>query len=303
MAAVTTTTPGAFPAPGSANPDDTLPPHGTYARANGRFYAGIKPYPCTPCRDAEFRYDKQRRIDKEAGRERTMPADQTRADVELLAAAGMTYLDIAAAARCTKSTIQNLRRPGARVTARTAARIAGVRAAHSAMKTMPSLGAVRRIQAALGAGHPQSVFAAEAGLGVQYVSEMVNGRVPTIRADTHARIDAAYRTLIANPAPAGKGASRARNRARAAGWPTPEQWEDRIDDPDADPTAWVRTGKPRCAEELVEDAEFIARTTGVIDVKLIAERIGVRRNTLQKARERASARRRRCESAEQGAAA
>lgn len=255
-----------------------LPPHGTYARANGRFYADIPPCGCPPCRDAEYRYDKQRRIDIAAGHDRVADAGQAATDVEHLAAAGMTYVDIARAARCAKATITNLRQPGARVTAQVAARIAAVRAEHSDAKPVP----------ALGAGHSQAVFAAAARLSVQYVSELANERIATVRADTHSRVAEAYETLLALPVPTGKAADRARRRARLRGWPPPEQWDGEIDNPDADPAMWTRHDTACRSVDLVEDAEFIIRTTG-IDLDLVVDRLGVSRNRLDKARERVRA--------------
>lgn len=264
-----------------------LPPHGTYGRANGRFYAGIGPCGCPPCRYAEYQYDKQLRVDKEAGRERTIDAAETASDVEYLAAAGMTYLDIAAAASCSKSSIYNLRRPGATITASLAERIAAVRYTRSGTAIMPALGATRRVRAVYTMGHTATTFAARSGLGLPYVSELLNGRIDTVRAETHDRIDTAYRTLINAVARPGKGATRARRRAQAEGWAPPLAW-DNIDDPDEQPTGWQRSDQ-HCLDDLAEDAEFIVRTTGV-SFKKAADRMGVHRHTLEKARERVAAR-------------
>lgn len=264
-----------------------LPPHGTYGRANGRFYANIGPCGCPSCRNAEYQYDKQLRIDKAAGRDRTIDAADTAADVEYLAAAGMTYLDIAAAASCSKSSIYNLRKPGATITASLAARIAAVRYARSGMAIMPAVGATRRVRAVHTMGHTATAFATRSGLGLPYISELLNGHINTVRAETHDRIDATYRALINAVARPSKGATRARRRAQTEGWPPPLAW-DNIDDPAEQPTGWQRSDE-RCGADLVEDAEFIVRTTGV-SFALAAERLGVHRNTLERARERSAAR-------------
>lgn len=264
-----------------------LPPHGTYARANGRFYADIPPCECPPCREVGFRYEKQRRIDKAAGRDRTIPAARTARDVEYLASVGMTYLDIATAAQCSKSSIYNWRKPGARINARLANRIAAIRASYSANKPVAAFGAIRRVRAAVAAGHPQAAFAAASGLSVSYVCELASGRPSTVLAGTWNRVNKAYQELIAGPAPEGIGATRSRRRAAAAGWPTPEQWDDRIDDLEANPAAWARgISDGHTAEELVADANEIRRTWGDVGWDLIAERLGVPRNNLDKARER-----------------
>lgn len=205
---------------------------------------------------------------------------------------GMTVQDIARASGCHPNTIQRARKPDMPVSARTIARVAAIRASLSPLAQVPAFGATRRVRAAIAIGHTETAFALEARLGLPYVSELAAGVRPVILASTHDRIDTAYRSLIARCAPEGRGASRARNRARAAKWPTPEQWDDAIDDPDADPASWIRRGDDaRTAEELVADAEEIKRTWDV-GWDLIAERLGVRRNTLEKARERVRARER-----------
>jgi hypothetical protein len=82
-------------------------------------------------------------------------------------------------------------------------------------------------------------------------------------------------------------AERARKSSAAKGWMPPQAWTC-IDDPGEVPTDWRRTGERRGSEELVADAEEIRRTCG-IGWTLVAERLGVKRNTLDKARERVAA--------------
>lgn len=257
-----------------------LPPHGTYARANGRFYAGIPQCDCEPCRKALFRYEKQRRIDIAAGRERIIDGRQAALDLAELVRRGMTHLDIAAAADCGKSTLYNLRRPGARVTARVADRLAQIRAELSATTSMPAFGAVRRARAAVAAGHTERAIAAASGLCYQYISQLVNGHVDTIRAENHARVATALQALLDGPAPTGIGAARARNRAAREGWAGPEMWDGAFDDPGADPTAWARDEHaPRRAEDIVADAEELHTEHG-LSWEAAAAQVGVPVNTL-----------------------
>lgn len=222
-----------------------------------------------------------------------LPPHSTAATIQHLINCGMTMHDIARKSGCHYNTIRNAHKPGWPVTPLTATRIAAVRASISPTLLMPALGATRRIQAAAAMGHTEAAFAAQARLKAPYISELGAGLRPLIFASTHDRIDAAYRVLLTLPAPAGRGASRAKNRARAAGWPTPEQWDGEIDNPDADPTAWMRNDNGRrTSEELAAEAEEIRRTCG-IDWDLVAERLDVSRNTLNRARERVAARARR----------
>lgn len=88
------------------------------------------------------------------------------------------------------------------------------------------------------------------------------------------------------------GADAARALARHRRWHPAVCWagED-IDDPATEPTSARRTWR---SEELVAEAEEIRRACG-IGWSLIAERLGVKRNTLDKARERVAARARAAE--------
>jgi len=263
-----------------------LPAHGTTARAAGRPDGTRPPCYCPPCRDVIRRYDKQQAYDCSIGRRRVGEATDTATTIERLISCGMTVVDIARAADCHPNTVRNARKPGARVNVRTAAAISKVQATLSASTPISALGATRRIRAALTRGHSETAFAVATGLKLPYISELAAGLRDTVLPETHDRIDAGYRLLIAGPAPAGRGASRARNRARAAGWPTPEQWDDEIDNPDADPALWLRSTESRDFDGLAEDVEFVVRTTGASFTQAAA-RIGISRDALYKARERA----------------
>lgn len=217
-----------------------------------------------------------------------LPARDTAATIQHLINCGMTMEGIARAAGCHSNTVSNARKAGARVTIETADRIAAVRATISPNALVPAFGATRRIRAAAAEGHTEVAFAKQARLKLPYISELTTGSRSLIFASTHERVDIAYRTLLAGPAPTGRGASRARNRARAAGWPTPEQWDGEIDNPDADPQAWMRNDTSRNFEDLAEDSEFIIRTTGA-SLAQAAARLGVSRDTLWKARKELAA--------------
>lgn len=208
------------------------------------------------------------------------PTRTTAETVQFLIDCGMTMQDIARDSGCHHNTVRNVRNPDAPVAARTAKRIAAVRARMSSATVVPAFGATRRIRAAAAIGHTETAFAAQADLKLAYVSELAAALRPYITALTHDRIDNAYQALLTLPAPVGRGASRARNRARAAGWPTPDQWDNEIDNPDANPQTWLRSDNTRIAEDVIEDAEFIMHTTGA-NVKAVALRLGVARSTLQ----------------------
>lgn len=81
-------------------------------------------------------------------------------------------------------------------------------------------------------------------------------------------------------------AGHARTLARRRRWAQAGAWGDGIDDPGSAPMPWYGV---RRSEDLVADAEEIRRTCGV-GWNLVAERLGVSRNALDKARERVAAR-------------
>lgn len=271
-----------------------LPDHGTAARAKGRFYAGIKGCDCEPCKTALYRADKARRLDNQRGLSRTITPDATAAAIERLAAAGMTYKDIAKAANCSEASIHAVRHAVRPITANLANRIQAVRPATSPASMVPSLGAVRRIRALIAIGHAEAAIAKAADISVALTSEITGDRLDRVRAGIHDRIDAAYQQLRTRTPATSRGASRNRNRAVRAGWPTPDQWDGEIDNPDADPGQWIRSVADDRVDVavLVENAEWLSAEHG-LSWDQVADRLKVRRDTLHtyrgRIRERAAA--------------
>lgn len=261
-----------------------LPPHGSTARANGRADKGRPPCHCAPCRKANRRYQKALDYDHHNGLRRTCDAAKTAAEIRHLINCGMTKADIAAAADCNVNSIRHALIPGVTVNVRLAESIAGIRVTISPTKAIPAFGARRRVQAAAALGHTEAAFAAQAGLAQSYINELARGRKRNIFAGTFDRIDAAYRALLAGPVPTGRGAAKARNRARAQGWPTPDQWDGHIDDADADPLAWARPAR-QSIEDLVADAEELYEKHG-LSWEAAAAQLGLRTNTLHQYRTR-----------------
>lgn len=140
-------------------------------------------------------------------------------------------------------------------------------------------GSVRRLQALRALRWPVQVLEARYNRSLRPPDD-------TRVAAGYARyIRSVYEELSATPGPSARVASLAVRR----GWAPPLAWEDvDIDDPRAEPLPW-RGRTQRSADELVEDAEFIIRTTNA-NLNAAAARLGVHRNTLDKARERVAAR-------------
>lgn len=150
-------------------------------------------------------------------------------------------------------------------------------------------GTRRRLQALIAVGWPMKHLAIRLGMSPSNSHQLL--RRVRVEAATARAVRMLFRQLWdVRPETAGVPfpmASRSRKIAVRKGWPPPLAWID-IDDPDEVPDGWLRAGR-RSVQELVEDAEEIRRTCG-IDWDLVAERLGVRRSTLDRARERAKSR-------------
>lgn len=184
------------------------------------------------------------------------------------------------------------RPPCRKVRPETAAKLIAVRpgpwtAADHAV--IDATGYKRRLQALVALGFPQPFLCARLGIG-QRSNFHIEPAKTTVLARNHRAACALYDELW-NQDPAACGANpvsvaRARRYAARMGWPPPLAWDDdTIDDPAAKPDL----GAPaRRQDAIVEDAQFIARTTGA-DTNAIARRLGISRNYLEKARERTGA--------------
>ena len=104
---------------------------------------------------------------------------------------------------------------------------------------MNPIGAVRRLRALVAIGWSLEAVAREGNLNLRVVKDTAADRWPVIEARTHRRIVAVYDRLSMTPPnpmtnQAKGAATRARARARAAGWAPPLAW-DNIDDPNERP--------------------------------------------------------------------
>lgn len=263
-----------------------LPPHGTTARAVGRPAAGIKGCSCRPCRTERNAYIKRRLYLAATNRSLTVDAAPAIAHLRMLLEAGSGWRETAEAAGISAGNLSELVSGKRKRIRRTnMERIMALQPKPSPKASTSSLGSVRRVQALIAAGHRAQDIADAAGLDICSIVDVAAGK-PSVRYETADAIAKAYRQLSGI---AGNN-TRGINRARRMGWPTPAEWAGDIDDPDVDPSTWARDDDGRRASvALAEDAEFIMRTTGV-GIELAAERLGVPRNTLEKARERAAAR-------------
>lgn len=272
-----------------------LPPHGTTARAVGRPAAGIKGCTCRPCRTERNAYIKRRLYLAATDRSLTVDAAPAIAHLRMLLDAGSGWKETARAAGISAGSLSALVSGKQKRVRRTSMeRILALQPKPAPKVSIPSLGTVRRVQALIAAGHRARDIAAAAGLDICSIVDVTAGK-PSVRRETADAIAKAYRQLAGI---AGNN-TRGINRGRRMGWPTPAEWAGDIDDPNVDPSTWARDDDGRrAAVALAEDADFIMRTTGV-GIELAAERLGVPRNTLEKARERTAARARAAARADQ----
>lgn len=183
------------------------------------------------------------------------------------------------------------RPPTRRVRPETAERILAVQpspAALSAGALVDVTATRRRARALVAAGYPLSAVARRLGKTVQNFSTALDR--PQVTAATARAVQALYDELWDVPPDesthrAKISASRARNMARAKGWPPPMAWDDdTIGDPGAGPAeGWQRTGRLRPAEVAEEARELLRFAYGPEDEHArehVAERLGMRRNTL-----------------------
>ncbi|MER7734145.1 hypothetical protein ABTX80_24965 [Streptomyces erythrochromogenes] len=256
-----------------------LPPHGTYARANGS--PGIRPRcTCQPCNVVWRRTRKHAAANRQLGRPSIVNATPTRERLTLLRQT-MTWQQIADAAGCMRTTLQDVLSGKSQVVRRRTA--AAVMAIPFQAPTEPRLyvnatGCRRRLQALAILGHSLRVIAKQADTTDVRIQLVQSGRQPTLSHSLALRITAAYDVLVDTPAQSGASSTLTRRHANAKRWLGPTWWDvDEIDDPSHEP-ATERT--PRYIA-LAEDCAELERQD--LTRQQIAERLGVTRDGLQRA--------------------
>lgn len=261
----------------------TLPDHGSYARYT------IHACRCDDCREASNAYNRDRDRQIAYGRWRPFAdAAPVRAHLKLLAAAGIGPSRIPGLAGVPVIAVTRLlyrNPPILRIKTATAEAILALRpdrALQSERALTASLGSARRLQSLAAVGFPLSHAPRLLGLSDRTTRHAMSH--DRLFASTAWTIAEAYERLK-DQDPAGHGVSAqasayARGHAARQGWPRPEQWDGEIDNPDADPQAWVRNElAPRSVEDIVVEAEEL-RAEHDLSWEAIAERLGIRRDTL-----------------------
>lgn len=212
-----------------------LPPHGSYARANGspRYR---KPCKCKTCSETRNRRKKQYRVNSERGISARVDATPAREALNQLRQT-MTWAQIAAITGTGVSNIQDI--AAGRRTTTTRDTITKILAAQPQPTTDPNkfvdaTGTARRIQAMRALGHSLSVLEPLTGSDRCHLSLICLGHRPTVRYRVARRVAETYKTLAAQAAPEGWSAAVTRAYAASQQWAPPAAWDD-IDDPTAVP--------------------------------------------------------------------
>jgi hypothetical protein len=213
-----------------------LAPHGTYARFYGRPDTNVEGCRCTDCTLAARRYYMRRDYLAKTGRPLTVSADATRTHLKQLFAAGAGWnllVTVSGASSSSISAILSGRQT--QVLRTTEQKLLRIKAeqVRPEVRSMPSVGAVRRLRALAALGHTSRQLAAATDRSHSLVNGLLGGTLQHVGPQTHDAICAAFKQLAMVP-----GSSRATaTRAIAKGWAPPLAWDDDLDDPKARPAA------------------------------------------------------------------
>lgn len=211
-----------------------IPPHGTYARANGSpgYRKGCG---CEPCLVARRRGKKRHSTLLKLGRPGKVDAAQARARLlELHEQTGWNDLavELGASAANLRDIAYGRRNPIRRDTHN---KIMALKPTPTGGQYRDALGSRRRIQALRAIGWSAKLIAEAAKTSESRIQLIANGQA-TVRYSLTVKIRDAYAVLSQAPAPRSPGASRAKSHAAARGWAPPAAWDDdRLDDPTAEP--------------------------------------------------------------------
>lgn len=204
---------------------------------------------CLPCSTARGAETSERLRQQAYGRyDRYVDAEPVREHLRGLMERGMGRRQITAQAQTSDGTMAKLfgygkREPSKRITRDLAERLLAVRFALADGQRVSGLGTARRLQALVALGYSQAYLAGRLDMTASNFTPLAHGRRGVL-VGTANRVRDLYDELSMKVPPANtrrerQSVSRARNFAKAHGWPPPLSWDDeRIDDPDYHPRKW-----------------------------------------------------------------
>lgn len=252
---------------------------------------------CLPCRESIRVYDRQVTRARAYGTwQPFVDAGPAHAHAVALRAAGMSRSQIQAASGVGHAAVGRIvtgrdhGQPLTRLRTEIAARILAVPIPDRTppVRTVPSVGTIRRIQALVWLGWSLPVIGGRIGMDRRNTTRLL--RQDQVTRATEAAVRRVYGELWDKQPPTRTTAerysvSRSRGEALRRGWVSPLAWDDdTIDDPDARPqgTAGALTGR-RAA--IVEDCELIASDGGTLQAA--AQRLGMHQSNLSRSLYRA----------------
>ncbi|MDN3356040.1 hypothetical protein [Actinomadura sp. DC4] len=281
----------------------TIPAHGTrkrYLRGPDIDDQPGKSCRCDDCRAANTRGQNRYRLATGSGRRRLrVDAEPVRQHVRALQEAGLSYQRVAQLAGVDRQVIGRLLygRPSSGEAPTKSMGAAGAKAILAVTVTqlpphgwVPGIGTQRRLRALSAIGWSVSQLADRFNPGTTkhpLTTLMAAGPDRRVTVATARRVRDIYDELWnVDPVTAGAIpglAQLVRDRAAAKGWVPPQAWDDdTIDDPAAQPDLGDQTTR---AAALFEDSEELLGEG--FTLAQAAERLGVAKNTLQAARDRA----------------
>lgn len=272
-----------------------LPPHGTYARANGS--KGYRaPCKCEPCLKIRRTRKKIQSVNRQLGRSSRVDAATAAHRLRDLHR-HMGWEDIASSLGTSSSHVRKI--AGGRQT------VILLATHNKIMRLVPqtatggqyidATGSVRRVHALIAQGHPLRKIAEAAGTHYSCIQTVVAGPA-RVRRFFAERIEEAYRTLSGTTGSSIRG----RNRAARNGWAPPAAWDDdTIDNPSSKPncgqTLTLRERAALRREEIIHFAwhgdtpeQILARLDGEVSISTVRQivqewRTGQKRNRAKEA--------------------
>lgn len=181
------------------------------------------------CKQANYRYMSQIRLEHHRGQRRRTDATQTRVHVERLLATGWTQAQISRAAGIVHHLVSDVIHGKQTIANKTAYAILSVpiSAPPADTRDVDATGTTRRLQALVAIGWPINQLAPQVGIFSTALGNIARGELLTVRRTTADTVALHYQHLICQPGPS----NRSRILARNKGWAPPGVWDD-IDNPD-----------------------------------------------------------------------
>jgi hypothetical protein len=188
------------------------------------------------------------------------PAQPVADHIRTLLAAGASWRLMARHANCSMDSIHAILHGRPTITRALARRLMALRIEDviSSNRSVSAIGLTRRIRALHAIGHTLRVIQADSDVDKKLISTIACGKTTAVRIHNAERLISSYKRLSRIPGTN----ERARQRAKAEGWPGPMAWDD-IDDPKAQPE--LDNARDTGAADPVEVERYLSTGQGRVD--------------------------------------